>query len=212
MAGAKQNASYTGATLFNPNYWSPLQFLEQRRRCHGASRSAAAISLAYIIVVTPWAIQQVITSTTRTTVVNSNASNELDEGQEEPLEPMLLTELSFRGTGRLELAERFRRKRSYFCMQPPPFVDFLTSWLATSHNFISPLIFWTLNSHFRTATLRFFITKAITTYYDSWTTLDYFMKLYLQILCRPLPLRWDFDSEPNLQSRGGARNTAANGI
>ncbi len=40
----------------------------ERRRNDLASRSSAAISLTFIILVTPWAIQQVITSVTRTTV------------------------------------------------------------------------------------------------------------------------------------------------
>ena len=46
----------------------PFQFETQRRRDELTSRSSAAISLTFIVLVTPWAIQLVITSVTRTKV------------------------------------------------------------------------------------------------------------------------------------------------
>ena len=44
------------------------QMLEDHKVCEVTSRSAAAISLTFIVLVTPWAIQQVITSCTGTLV------------------------------------------------------------------------------------------------------------------------------------------------
>ncbi len=41
---------------------------EEKRVSESASQSAAAISLVFITVVTPWAVQQVITSCTKTIV------------------------------------------------------------------------------------------------------------------------------------------------
>ena len=38
-------------------------------------------------------------------------------------------------------------------------MDFFVSWLAVSHSFWSPVIYWTLNERFQRATLRFFIKK-----------------------------------------------------
>ncbi len=52
----------------------------ERRRNDLASRSCAAISLTFIILVTPWAIQQVITSVTRTTVRKRNRTSDVDLG------------------------------------------------------------------------------------------------------------------------------------
>ena len=45
--------------------------MEEHNVCETTSRSAAAISLTFIVLVTPWAIQQVITSCTGTNVSNS---------------------------------------------------------------------------------------------------------------------------------------------
>ena len=36
----------------------------------------------------------------------------------------------------------------------PPLVDFMVSWLASTHRFIVPLIFFHLNKHFRRQTIR----------------------------------------------------------
>ena len=44
------------------------QIMEEHNVCETTSRSAAAISLTFIVLVTPWAIQQVITSCTGTNV------------------------------------------------------------------------------------------------------------------------------------------------
>ncbi|TRY77252.1 hypothetical protein TCAL_00124, partial [Tigriopus californicus] len=100
------------------------KFWEEQERSELASRSSAAISLTFIIVVTPWAIQQVITSCTRTT--------------------------------------------------SPASVDFFVSWLAATHTFWSPIIYWMLNEKFQQASHRYLIR---------------------QVLCRPLPLDWNFSCE-----------------
>ena len=45
-----------------------FQILENKKICDATSKSAAAISLVFIIFNTPWAVQQVITACTRTIV------------------------------------------------------------------------------------------------------------------------------------------------
>ncbi len=41
--------------------------------------------------------------------------------------------------------------------QAPSYVDFFVSWLAASHSFWTPTIYWMLNPKFRRAVRRFFI-------------------------------------------------------
>ena len=45
-----------------------IQIVEERKACESISRSCAAISLSFIAIVTPWALQKVITSCTETMV------------------------------------------------------------------------------------------------------------------------------------------------
>lgn len=45
-----------------------FQIVADKRICDATSQTSAAVSLLYIIVVTPWAVQQVIISCTRTIV------------------------------------------------------------------------------------------------------------------------------------------------
>ncbi|CAB4060522.1 unnamed protein product [Lepeophtheirus salmonis] len=115
-----------------------LRFLEEKMICDTMSKSSAAISLTFIIVVTPWSIQQVITSCTKTT--------------------------------------------------PPSVVDFVVSWIAASHSFWSPFIYWLLNEKFRRATLHYYITK---------------------IRCLPLPLTWS--SEAGMDTIGDVVSAGVNG-
>ncbi|XP_040563469.1 trace amine-associated receptor 8b [Lepeophtheirus salmonis] len=114
------------------------RFLEEKMICDTMSKSSAAISLTFIIVVTPWSIQQVITSCTKTT--------------------------------------------------PPSVVDFVVSWIAASHSFWSPFIYWLLNEKFRRATLHYYITK---------------------IRCLPLPLTWS--SEAGMDTIGDVVSAGVNG-
>ena len=51
------------------------QMLEEHRVCEMTSRSAAGTSLTFIVLVTPWAIQQVITSCTGTDVSPNLSQN-----------------------------------------------------------------------------------------------------------------------------------------
>ena len=43
--------------------------------------------------------------------------------------------------------------------QSPPAIDFVVSWLAATHTFWSPVIYWMLNDQFRRASHRFFIRR-----------------------------------------------------
>ena len=57
-------------THFKPHifFLKKIQIVEERKACESISRSCAAISLSFIAIVTPWAIQKVITSCTETMV------------------------------------------------------------------------------------------------------------------------------------------------
>lgn len=59
----------------------------------------AAMSLGFIVMVTPWTIQEVVVACTGS--------------------------------------------------KPPPFLDFLATWLALSNSFWNPFLYWLLNNHFR---------------------------------------------------------------
>ncbi|KZC14674.1 hypothetical protein WN55_07086 [Dufourea novaeangliae] len=77
----------------------------------------AAMSLGFIVMVTPWTIQEVVAACTGS--------------------------------------------------KPPPFLDFLATWLALSNSFWNPFLYWLFNNHFRR------ISREL---------------LYTKILCRPKPL------------------------
>ncbi|EFN81772.1 Beta-3 adrenergic receptor, partial [Harpegnathos saltator] len=71
----------------------------ERRLSTSASRTMAAMSLGFIVMVTPWTIQEVVAACTGS--------------------------------------------------KPPPFLDFLATWLALSNSFWNPFLYWLLNNHFR---------------------------------------------------------------
>ncbi|XP_076224236.1 trace amine-associated receptor 8b isoform X3 [Nomia melanderi] len=89
----------------------------ERRLSTSASRTMAAMSLGFIVMVTPWTIQEVVAACTGS--------------------------------------------------KPPPFLDFLATWLALSNSFWNPFLYWLFNNHFRR------ISREL---------------LYTKILCRPKPL------------------------
>ncbi|KAK2584076.1 hypothetical protein KPH14_006521 [Odynerus spinipes] len=89
----------------------------ERRLSTSASRTMAAMSLGFIVMVTPWTIQEVVAACTGS--------------------------------------------------KPPPFLDFLATWLALSNSFWNPFLYWLLNNHFRR------ISREL---------------LYTKLLCRPKPL------------------------
>ncbi|KAK0160074.1 hypothetical protein PV328_007519 [Microctonus aethiopoides] len=89
----------------------------ERRLSTSASRTMAAMSLGFIVMVTPWTIQEVVVACTGS--------------------------------------------------KPPPFLDFLATWLALSNSFWNPFLYWLLNNHFRR------ISREL---------------LYTKILCKRLPL------------------------
>ncbi|XP_034944357.1 trace amine-associated receptor 9 [Chelonus insularis] len=89
----------------------------ERRLSTSASRTMAAMSLGFIVMVTPWTIQEVVVACTGS--------------------------------------------------KPPPFLDFLATWLALSNSFWNPFLYWLLNNHFRR------ISREI---------------IYTNILCRQKPL------------------------
>ncbi|KAM0730520.1 Trace amine-associated receptor 8a [Formica fusca] len=89
----------------------------ERRLSTSASRTMAAMSLGFIVMVTPWTIQEVVVACTGS--------------------------------------------------KPPPFLDFLATWLALSNSFWNPFLYWLLNNHFRR------ISREL---------------LYTKILCRSKPL------------------------
>ncbi|KOX80929.1 hypothetical protein WN51_00847 [Melipona quadrifasciata] len=70
----------------------------------------AAMSLGFIVMVTPWTIQEVVVACTGS--------------------------------------------------KPPPFLDFLATWLALSNSFWNPFLYWLLNNHFRRISRELLYTKA----------------------------------------------------
>ena len=90
-------------------------------------------------------------------------------------------------------------------LQSPAAMDFVVSWIAASHSFVSPAIYWMLNPKFRKAGRRFFIvavSEACTTAFDlEWC-------FHVQMMCRPLPLGWDFDEESGDDGHGDGREAA----
>ncbi|XP_076397721.1 green-sensitive opsin-3 isoform X5 [Megachile rotundata] len=90
---------------------------QERRLSTSASRTMAAMSLGFIVMVTPWTIQEVVAACTGS--------------------------------------------------KPPPFLDFLATWLALSNSFWNPFLYWLLNNHFRR------ISREL---------------LYTKVFCRPKPL------------------------
>lgn len=81
----------------------------ERRLSTSASRTMAAMSLGFIVMVTPWTIQEVVTACTGS--------------------------------------------------KPPPFLDFLATWLALSNSFWNPFLYWLLNNHFRRISRELLYTK-----------------------------------------------------
>lgn len=86
------------------------QFVAHERRLStSVSRTMAAMSLGFIVMVTPWTIQEVVVACTGS--------------------------------------------------KPPPFLDFLATWLALSNSFWNPFLYWLLNNHFRRISRDIFYTK-----------------------------------------------------
>ncbi|XP_025267509.1 green-sensitive opsin-3 isoform X2 [Camponotus floridanus] len=83
----------------------------ERRLSTSASRTMAAMSLGFIVMVTPWTIQEVVVACTGS--------------------------------------------------KPPPFLDFLATWLALSNSFWNPFLYWLLNNHFRRISREFLYTKIL---------------------------------------------------
>ncbi|KYM95020.1 Trace amine-associated receptor 1 [Cyphomyrmex costatus] len=83
----------------------------ERRLSTSASRTMAAMSLGFIVMVTPWTIQEVVAACTGS--------------------------------------------------KPPPFLDFLATWLALSNSFWNPFLYWLLNNHFRRISREFLYTKIL---------------------------------------------------
>jgi len=81
----------------------------ERRLSTSASRTMAAMSLGFIVMVTPWTIQEVVAACTGS--------------------------------------------------KPPPFLDFLATWLALSNSFWNPFLYWLLNNHFRRISREILYTK-----------------------------------------------------
>lgn len=81
----------------------------ERRLSTSASRTMAAMSLGFIVMVTPWTIQEVVVACTGS--------------------------------------------------KPPPFLDFLATWLALSNSFWNPFLYWLLNNHFRRISRELLYTK-----------------------------------------------------
>ncbi|XP_011298902.1 trace amine-associated receptor 9 [Fopius arisanus] len=83
----------------------------ERRLSTSVSRTMAAMSLGFIVMVTPWTIQEVVVACTGS--------------------------------------------------KPPPFLDFLATWLALSNSFWNPFLYWLLNNHFRRISRDIFYTKIL---------------------------------------------------
>ncbi|KAL2726993.1 trace amine-associated receptor 9 isoform X1, partial [Vespula squamosa] len=83
----------------------------ERRLSTSASRTMAAMSLGFIVMVTPWTIQEVVAACTGS--------------------------------------------------KPPPFLDFLATWLALSNSFWNPFLYWLLNNHFRRISRELLYTKLL---------------------------------------------------
>ena len=89
----------------------------ERRLSTAASRTMAAMSLGFIVMVTPWTIQEVVAACTGS--------------------------------------------------KPPPFLDFLATWLALSNSFWNPFLYWLLNNHFRRISRELLYTKVSKVYFHS---------------------------------------------
>ena len=122
--------------------------MEEHNVCETTSRSAAAISLTFIVLVTPWAIQQVITSCTGTNVSKLfiSISNNYNRGN------MVVKNNTYN-----ILLMQFKA---------PPFVDFMVSWISSTYRVWSPVIFWSLNPKFRKALYKTF-TKQVNIYFST---------------------------------------------
>ena len=123
--------------------------MEEHNVCETTSRSAAAISLTFIVLVTPWAIQQVITSCTGT-----NVSNDL----------FLLAITRIESVEKKETYDTYNILLMQF--KAPPFVDFMVSWISSTYRVWSPVIFWSLNPKFRKALYKTF-TKQVNIYFST---------------------------------------------
>ncbi|XP_044018750.1 trace amine-associated receptor 9 isoform X2 [Aphidius gifuensis] len=85
--------------------------VHERRLSTSVSRTMAAMSLGFIVMVTPWTIQEVVVACTGS--------------------------------------------------KPPPFLDFLATWLALSNSFWNPFLYWLLNNHFRRISRDLIYTKIL---------------------------------------------------
>lgn len=103
----------------------------------------AAISLGFIVMVTPWTIQEIVTACT------GSKASVLYKG-------LLCDRFVLRTTRRIH--NEVTRGSSvlilwhlmfYVRPQLPPFLDFLVTWTALSNSLWNPFMYWLLNSDFR---------------------------------------------------------------
>jgi len=128
--------------------------LNPRRILDNTYQSTAAISIGYIIVVTPWAIQKVITAYTRT-VVSTNIFFSLVQQQNE-------CQMRWNGPIMVKALWKIHQAENDFffiLLKAPQIIEFFVSLLACSHKITTPLIYWTFNRRFRRTVQVFFATK-----------------------------------------------------
>ncbi|KAI8039540.1 hypothetical protein M5D96_006954 [Drosophila gunungcola] len=112
--------------------------IQEKNSSGSTSRSMAAISLGFIVMVTPWTIQEIVTACT-----GSKAS-------------VCFVCFPLRTTGRIRNAATSGSSVLILCdilcylrPQLPPFLDFLVTWTALSNSLWNPFMYWLLNSDFR---------------------------------------------------------------
>lgn len=113
-----------------------FQFLESTRRLTGStSRTMSAMSLGFIVMVTPWTIQEVVAACTGSKVNKLQIFIGSSTNNNHPINQIYCLNLFL-----------------FHSCQVPPILDFFVTWTAVSNSFWNPFLYWLLNAHFRRIT------------------------------------------------------------
>lgn len=115
----------------------------------------AAMSLGFIVMVTPWTIQEVVAACTGSKV-NWNSFLLFSSFA------AIIYELNRRMRklgGEKKKNNTFASEALTKCSfkQVPPFLDFIITWTALSNSFWNPFLYWLLNAHFRRLSRELFL-------------------------------------------------------
>lgn len=157
----------------------------------------AAMSLGFIVLVTPWTIQEIVATCTGSKVIGVDHMNHICRTLNSVI--FWIIPIPYIDTLSVWVTQ------SCFCqlntllmcvhgrlVQLPPFFEFLVTWTAISNSFWNPFLYWLLNAHFRRlakdiifkrVSFRMFVDEKLTHFY----LFQYFFSFVLKRLSTECP-------------------------